>query len=147
MRDWLSRIGVKTLYIEPGSPWEKGYNESFNGKLRNELLNGVQKPIRQDKHLISYAESKTALGRPMIDMRSFLPTSVSMCHKPSQSAPLIQKTLRKREALEQYETARRMRSRIGGVFRYAVASGLAETDSTGELRKARWNEFDLADRV
>ena len=34
------RKGVKTLYIEPGSPWENGYNESFNGKLRDELLNG-----------------------------------------------------------------------------------------------------------
>jgi len=32
-------VGVKTLYIEPGSPWENGYNESFNGKLRDELLN------------------------------------------------------------------------------------------------------------
>jgi len=31
---------VKTLYIEPGSPWENGYNESLNGKLRDELLNG-----------------------------------------------------------------------------------------------------------
>jgi putative transposase len=31
---------VKTLFIEPGSPWENGYNESFNGKLREELLNG-----------------------------------------------------------------------------------------------------------
>ena len=40
VRDWLWRIGVKTLYIEPGSPWENGYNESFNGKLRDELLNG-----------------------------------------------------------------------------------------------------------
>jgi putative transposase len=40
VRHWLSRIGVKTLYIEPGSPWENGYNESFNGKLRDELLNG-----------------------------------------------------------------------------------------------------------
>ncbi len=40
VRKWLSRIGVKTLYIEPGSPWENGYNESFNGKLRDELLNG-----------------------------------------------------------------------------------------------------------
>jgi putative transposase len=39
VRDWLSRIGVKTLFIEPGSPWENGYNESFNGKLRDELLN------------------------------------------------------------------------------------------------------------
>lgn len=40
VREWLGRIGVKTLFIEPGSPWENGYNESFNGKLRDELLNG-----------------------------------------------------------------------------------------------------------
>ena len=39
VRDWLGRVGAKTLYIEPGSPWENGYNESFNGKLRDELLN------------------------------------------------------------------------------------------------------------
>ena len=40
VREWLKRIGVTTLFIEPGSPWENGYNESFNGKLRDELLNG-----------------------------------------------------------------------------------------------------------
>jgi transposase InsO family protein len=40
VRNWLGRIGVKTLFIEPGSPWENGYNESFNGKLRDEVLNG-----------------------------------------------------------------------------------------------------------
>jgi transposase InsO family protein len=40
VRDWLGRVGVKTLYIEPGSPWENGYIESFNGRLRDELLNG-----------------------------------------------------------------------------------------------------------
>ena len=40
IRHWLGRLGVKTLFIEPGSPWENGYIESFNGKLRNELLNG-----------------------------------------------------------------------------------------------------------
>lgn len=40
IKDWLKKIGVKTLYIEPSSPWENGYNESFNGKLRDELLNG-----------------------------------------------------------------------------------------------------------
>ncbi len=39
VRDWLARVGVKTLFIEPGSPWENGYIESFNGKLRDELLN------------------------------------------------------------------------------------------------------------
>ena len=40
LRDWLEQIGVGTLFIEPGSPWENSYNESFNGKLRDELHNG-----------------------------------------------------------------------------------------------------------
>ena len=40
VREWLGKIGVKTLFITPGSPWENGYNESFNGRLRDELLNG-----------------------------------------------------------------------------------------------------------
>lgn len=39
IRAWLHRLGVKTLFIERGSPWENGYIESFNGKLRDELLN------------------------------------------------------------------------------------------------------------
>ena len=39
VRKWLNRVGVKTLFIEPGSPWENGYVESFNSKLRDELLN------------------------------------------------------------------------------------------------------------
>jgi transposase InsO family protein len=40
VRRWLKRLGVTTLFIEPGSPWENGYIESFNGKLRDGLLNG-----------------------------------------------------------------------------------------------------------
>jgi len=39
VRDWLERLRVQTLFIEPGCPWENGYVESFNGKLRDELLN------------------------------------------------------------------------------------------------------------
>jgi putative transposase len=39
VRGWLGRLGVGTLFIAPGSPWENGYIESFNGKLRDELLN------------------------------------------------------------------------------------------------------------
>lgn len=39
-REWLERLEVQTLFIEPGSPWENGYVESFIGKLRDELLNG-----------------------------------------------------------------------------------------------------------
>ena len=40
VRDWIERVEAKTLFIEPGSPWENGYNESSNGKLKDELLNG-----------------------------------------------------------------------------------------------------------
>ncbi len=38
IRKWLNRLGVKTLFIEPGSPWENGYTESFNGILRVAVL-------------------------------------------------------------------------------------------------------------
>ena len=40
IRQWLNNLEIGPLFIEPGSPWENGYNESFNGKLRDELLNG-----------------------------------------------------------------------------------------------------------
>jgi|SRR5208282_5346819 len=40
LRSWLAGLGTRPLYIEPGSPWENGYCESFNSKLRDELLNG-----------------------------------------------------------------------------------------------------------
>ena len=40
LKEWLKKLKVNTAYIEPGSPWENGYNESFNGRLRDELLNG-----------------------------------------------------------------------------------------------------------
>ena len=40
LRKWLAGTGAKTAYIEPGSPWENGYCESLNSKLRDEFLNG-----------------------------------------------------------------------------------------------------------
>ena len=40
LREWIAAVGAKTAYIEPGSPWDNNYCESFNGKLRDELLNG-----------------------------------------------------------------------------------------------------------
>ena len=40
VRKWINAVGAKTAYIEPGSPWENGYVESFNARLRDELLNG-----------------------------------------------------------------------------------------------------------
>ena len=40
LREWIAAVGAKTAFIEPGSPWENGYCENFNSKLRDELLNG-----------------------------------------------------------------------------------------------------------
>jgi transposase InsO family protein len=40
LRKWLEKTGAKTLYIEPGPPWENGYCESFNTTIRDEFLNG-----------------------------------------------------------------------------------------------------------
>ena len=40
VRDWIAAVGARTAYIEPGSPWENGYGESFNARCRDELLNG-----------------------------------------------------------------------------------------------------------
>jgi transposase InsO family protein len=45
VRKWLNKLGVKTLFIEPGSPWENGYTESFNGKMRDELLDRESLPL------------------------------------------------------------------------------------------------------
>jgi putative transposase len=53
VRGWLERLGVETLFIEPGSPWENGYIESFNGKLRDELLTGeIFETLQEAKVLI-----------------------------------------------------------------------------------------------
>lgn len=53
IRGWLKKIGVETLFIMPGSPWEDGYNESFNGKLRDEILNrGIFNTLLEARVLI-----------------------------------------------------------------------------------------------
>ena len=44
VRQWLAMIGVKTLYITPGSPWENGYCKSFNGSMRDELMGRSSTP-------------------------------------------------------------------------------------------------------
>ena len=53
VREWLPKVGAKTLFIEPGSPWENGYVESLNGKLRDELLDGeIFYTMREAKVLV-----------------------------------------------------------------------------------------------
>jgi hypothetical protein len=48
VRKWINAVGAKTAYIEPGSPWENGYVESFNARFRDELLRhyGASAPSR-----------------------------------------------------------------------------------------------------
>ena len=65
VREWLGRVGVKTAYIEPGSPWENGYVESFNGTLRDELLNGeIFYTLKEAKVLIEMWRKHYNTARP-----------------------------------------------------------------------------------
>ena len=65
VRSWLNRLGVKTLFIEPGSPWENGYIESFNGKLRGEHLNReIFKTLEVAKVLIEQWRREYNEARP-----------------------------------------------------------------------------------
>lgn len=65
VRSWLASVGARTLYIEPGSPWENGYCESFNGKLRDELLNGeIFYSLKEAKAVIGQWRSHYNTARP-----------------------------------------------------------------------------------
>ena len=81
VRSWLSEMGVKTLFIEPGSPWENGYIESFNGKLRDELLNReVFGTLIEAKVLIEEWQREYNTTRPHSSLRY---------HPPAPEAVLV----------------------------------------------------------
>ena len=91
VRDWLHRVGVKTLFIEPGSPWENGYVESFNGKLRDELLNGeIFYSLREAKVLIERWRRHYNTVRPhsALGYRPPAPEAVMATAPATGSAPL-----------------------------------------------------------
>ena len=82
VRRWLGRVGVETLFIEPGSPWENGYNESFNGKLRDELLNGeIFYSLAQAAVLVEQWRREYNTVRPHSSCRGFPPAPEAI--KPS----------------------------------------------------------------
>jgi len=98
VRKWLAQIGVTTLYIAPGSPWENGYNESFNGSLRDELLNGeIFYSLAEAKVLIEAWRRHYNAVRPhsSLGYRPPAPEAVPSPVPPSGSA-----TLHLRPALE-----------------------------------------------
>lgn len=91
VRAWLARLGVHTLYIEKASPWENGYNESFNGKLRDELLNTeVFYTLMEAKVLIEAWRRHYNTVRPhsSLGYRPPAPDTVTPPSWPSGSATL-----------------------------------------------------------
>ena len=79
--EWLDRLNVKTLFIEPGSPWENGYNESFNGTLRYELL---------DVELFdTLLEAKVLIERWRVQYNTIRPHSSLGYHPPAPEALLM----------------------------------------------------------
>ena len=89
VRDWLKRVGVKTLFIEPGSPWENGYNESFNGKLRDQLLNGeIFYTLREAKVLLERWRWHYNHVRPHSSLGYRPPAPAATLPGGSGSAPL-----------------------------------------------------------
>lgn len=81
LRQWLSRLGVKPLFIEPGSPWENGYIESFNGKMRDELLNR--------EIFYTLEEAQTLLGRWKEEYNQIRPHSALGYRPPAPQARLL----------------------------------------------------------
>jgi transposase InsO family protein len=83
VREWLGRVDVKTLFIGPGSPWENGYVESFNGKLRDELLNGeIFYTLTEAKVLIEKWRKEYNTKRPhsSLGYRPPAPEKVAAAH-------------------------------------------------------------------
>ena len=102
VRSWLERVGVKTLSIEPGSPWENGYIESFNSKLRDELLNR--------EIFDTMLEAKVLIASWRVDYNTIL-------------VPLTKKT--DRQDPETGETASRF---VTYGFKHAIVYGFEQTD-------------------
>jgi transposase InsO family protein len=93
VRHWLAQVGAKTLYIEPGSPWENGYCESFNGKLRDELLNGeIFYSLKEAKAVIGQWRSHYNTVRPhsSLGYRPPAPQAFSPVPPPLDQAAAMQ---------------------------------------------------------
>lgn len=86
IRTWLKELGVTTLFIEPGSPWENGYNESFNGKFRDELLNGeIFYSVKEARIVIEQwrAHYNTVRPHSALNYRPPAPQAVMPALKPA----------------------------------------------------------------
>ena len=95
LRDWLTAVGSKTAYIMPGSPWENGYCESFNSKLRDELLNGeIFYTLKEAKIVIEQWRQHYNTIRPHSSLRYQPPAPEVLQWPASQLKPATPTTQR-----------------------------------------------------
>ncbi|MEJ0094140.1 MAG: IS3 family transposase [Methylocella sp.] len=88
LRDWIAAVGAKTAYIMPGSPWENGYCESFNSKLRDELLNGeIFYTLKEAKVVIERWRRHYNTVRPHSSLGYKPPVPETLQWPASQSGP------------------------------------------------------------
>jgi putative transposase len=89
IRAWLNELGAKTLFIEPGSPWENGFIESFNGKLRDELLNREMfYSLKEAKVIIEQWRKEYNTVRPHSAL-NYRPPAPEAIQTPQLAPPLI----------------------------------------------------------
>ena len=88
VREWLGRLGATTLFIEPGSPWENGYCESFNGKLRYGLLDiEIFYTLQEAKILIENWRREYNTIRPHSSLEGRPPAPERMAWVPPEAMP------------------------------------------------------------
>ena len=92
MRKWLERVNVGTLYIEPGSPWENGYSESFNSKCRDEFLNAEEfDTVPHARALAGAWEADYNDGRPHSALGYMTPSEFARtCAASVRATPSLQ---------------------------------------------------------
>jgi transposase InsO family protein len=97
VREWLGRIGVKTFYIEPGSPLENGYCENFNSKLRDELLEAEQLSTLHEARVLvegwrrryNTVRPHSSLGYRPPAPETILPLATGLPYAPLRPAQLL----------------------------------------------------------
>jgi putative transposase len=99
VRNWIAAVGAQTAYIEPGSPWENGYCESFNAKVRDEPLDGeifyslkeAQTVIETWRRHYNTFRPHSALGyrAPAPEVVTWPPLPASLSDAPTQSSPVV----------------------------------------------------------
>jgi len=100
VRKWLETVGTNTLFVAPGSPWENGYIESFNSRLRDELLNGeIFVGLVEARYLIDGWRVEYNTNRPHSSLNYMTPTEFSECCAPGDGAKRSRKAHSTRSCL------------------------------------------------